>query len=108
MLPMPPEVHRNVLSHSNIETSCTVVKMHWLKVGINIYGDYSEKMAQMDQEDVFMSWGRRGSLDGPNSLFGIKAKNSFLSHCKCFDFQGNHHKQNCPLIKGKGHTRPNI
>ena len=40
-------------------------------VGTNIYGDYSEKMVQMDQEDGFMSWGRRGSLDGPNSLFGI-------------------------------------
>ncbi|KAI6143897.1 hypothetical protein BKA82DRAFT_4017140 [Pisolithus tinctorius] len=42
-----------------------------MSVGTNIYGDYSEKMAQMDQEDGFMSWGRRGSLDGPNSLFGI-------------------------------------
>ncbi|KAI6000167.1 hypothetical protein F5J12DRAFT_784477 [Pisolithus orientalis] len=71
MLPMPPEVHRNVLSHPSIETNCTVVKMYWLKVGTNIYGDYSEKMAQMNQEDGFMSWGRRGSLDGPNSLFGI-------------------------------------
>ncbi|KAI6032826.1 hypothetical protein F5J12DRAFT_779250 [Pisolithus orientalis] len=56
-------------------------------VGTNIYGDYSEKMAQMDQEDGFMSWGRRGSLDGPNSLFDIvyhviyhKAKKS-LSVC---------------------------
>ncbi|KAI5998489.1 hypothetical protein F5J12DRAFT_784837 [Pisolithus orientalis] len=37
----------------------------------NIYGDYSEKMAQMDQEDSVMNCGRRGSLDGPNSLFGI-------------------------------------
>ncbi|KAI5996895.1 hypothetical protein F5J12DRAFT_785309 [Pisolithus orientalis] len=40
-------------------------------VGTNIYGNYSEKMAQVDQEDGFMSWGRRGSLDGPNSLFGF-------------------------------------
>ncbi|KAI6149921.1 hypothetical protein BKA82DRAFT_4014350 [Pisolithus tinctorius] len=46
-------------------------KLQNISVGTNIYGDYSEKMAQMDQEDGFMSWGRRGSLDGPNSLFGI-------------------------------------
>ncbi|KAI6006348.1 hypothetical protein F5J12DRAFT_783100 [Pisolithus orientalis] len=56
-----------------------------MSVGTNIYGDYCEKMAQMDQEDGFMSWGRRGSLDGPNSLFGIvyhviyhKAKRAYL------------------------------
>ncbi|KAI6145996.1 hypothetical protein BKA82DRAFT_4016155 [Pisolithus tinctorius] len=42
-----------------------------MSVDTNIYGDYSEKMAQMDQEDGFMSWGGRGSLDGPNSLFVI-------------------------------------
>ncbi|KAI6153197.1 hypothetical protein BKA82DRAFT_4011535 [Pisolithus tinctorius] len=59
------------IAHPSPQPSTLEVETHWIRVGTNIYGDYSEKMAQMDQEDGFMSWGRRGSLDGPNSLFGI-------------------------------------
>ncbi|KAI6141433.1 hypothetical protein BKA82DRAFT_4018731 [Pisolithus tinctorius] len=97
------------IAHPSPQPSTLEVETHQIRVGTNIYGDYSEKMAQMDQEDGFMSWGGRGNLDGPNLLFGIVYHVIYHVSIKSQDFLSHYdpaHKKNERKLKLHGRDLP--